>query len=414
MRRIYLDYAATTPLAPEAVEAMLPWLEDEYGNPSSLHADGRSAKDAIDEAREIVSGALGCLFAEVVFTGSGTEAANLAILGAALHNTDSSRSRILLGAAEHHCVLHTQTLLERFGYRVDLIPVDREARVSPSGLASLLGDDVLLVSVMHANNELGTINSIRELSDLAHGVGALMHTDAVQTFGRPWRVDELDADLVSISAHKINGPKAVGALYQRAGVKLQPLIVGGGQEREMRAGTENVAGIAGCGAAVRLRTRLYRSSGPASDHGAGTRGPSTAQPSPGLGDSAQDDGFGGARSRQEVARAAFISKLTERGFVPTTSSFEDVLPGHAHLRLPGVDAETMLIRLDRMELSASSGAACSSGSLEPSHVLLACGYSERESREGLRFTFPIDADLAEAEEAAERVIEAADGIRKHR
>jgi cysteine desulfurase len=383
MRRIYLDHAATTPLAPEALEAMLPWLEDEYGNPSSLHADGRSAKDAIDEAREVVSGALGCLFAEVVFTGSGTEAANLAILGAALHNKDRSRSRILLGAAEHHCVLHTQPLLERFGYCVELIPVDREARVSPSALASLLGDDVLLVSVMHANNELGSLNTVRPLADLAHGVGALMHTDAVQTFGRPWRVDDLDADLVSISAHKINGPKGVGALYLRAGVKLQPLIVGGGQEREMRAGTENVAGIAGFGAAVRLRGKRKL---------------------------AQDDG----RSSQEQARDAFVAELVSHGFVPTLSSFDEVLPGHAHLRLPGVDAETMLIRLDRMELSASSGAACSSGSLEPSHVLLACGYSERESREGLRFTFPIDADLAEAEEAAERVIEAADGIRRHR
>jgi len=382
MKRIYLDHAATTPLAPEAAEAMRPWLDGEFGNPSSLHLEGRRAKDAIDEARETLAEALGCEFGEVVFTSSGTEAANLAILGTALKNEDPRRNRILLGAAEHHCVLHTKPLLERLGFHVELMPVDREAQVHPEALGSLLGDDVLLVSVMHANNEIGTINPEAELAALTHEVGALFHTDAVQTFlvdSLP-RLSNLAADLVSVSAHKVNGPKGVGALYQRAGVKLQPISLGGGQEREVRAGTENVAGIVGFGAAGRARS----------------------QGTPAVSDS------------QRQARDLFLQKLEDAGFVRTAKHFDSVLPGHAHVRLLRVDAETMLIRLDRMGVAASSGAACSSGSLEPSHVLLACGYTKEEAKEGLRFSFPSDADLDEANEAADRVIEAGNAIRSSR
>jgi cysteine desulfurase len=365
MTRIYLDHAATTPVLPEVAEAMAPWLRSGFGNPSSLYEEGRRAKDAIDEAREKLSSALGCLFAEVLFTSSGTEAANMAILGAALANEDRSRDRVLLGAAEHHCVLHTRPLLERLGYHVELIPVNRIARARLDALEEMIGPDVLLVSVMAANNELGTLQPVREVGELCKASGSLFHCDSVQMFG------PVDADLATYSAHKLYGPKGVGAIYVRAGTRLKPLAVGGGQEREMRAGTENVAGIVGFGAAVTAHTA----------------------PTP-------------------LARDRFLDRLVAAGFVATVPDRADALAGHAHVRLPGVDAETMLIRLDRMGVSASSGAACSSGSLEASHVLLACGYSEREAREGLRFTFGRFSTVAEAEEAASRVIAAAEPVRK--
>ncbi len=379
MKRIYLDHAATTPVLPEVAEAMEPWLGGSYGNPSSLHEEGRRARAAVDEARETLSRHLGCLFAEVLFTSSGTEAANLAILGAALANEDTSRRRVLLGAAEHHCVLHTAPLLRRLGYVVELIPVDRTARVRVDAIAEMLGDDVLLVSVMHANNELGTIQPVREVAALSRQHGALFHCDAVQTFAT---ASELEADLVSYSAHKVYGPKGIGAIYVKAGTRVKPLAVGGGQEREMRAGTENVAGIVGFAAAVKARGRTeVRHTG------------------------------SGVNYALRLARDTFLDLLVDAGFVPTMPNRDDSLDGHAHVRLPGVNAETMLIRLDRMGVSASSGAACSSGSLEPSHVLLVCGYSEQEAKEGLRFTLGRPTTIGDAEEAANRVIEAADAIR---
>lgn len=371
MTRIYLDHAATTPTLPEVHAAMVPWLEREFGNPSSLHEEGRTARAAIDQAREVLSGHLGCLFAEVLFTSSGTEAANLAIIGAALANDDTSRRRILLGVAEHHCVLHTQPFLERLGYAVELVPVDSIARVRLDELERMLGADVLLVSLIHANNEFGTIQPVEEVVALARKHGALFHSDAVQTRGHP-HLGRPDADLLTFSAHKINGPKGVGAIYIRAGTKVKPVMVGGGQEREMRSGTEDVAGIVGFAAAVSAIPPTFDSR----------------------------------------PRDLFLDCLLSNGFVATVPNRADVLPGHAHVRYPGIDAETMLIRLDRAGVSASSGAACSSGSLEPSHVLLACGYTEKESKEGLRFTFGHSTTVEDAEEAARRVIECAEAVRR--
>jgi cysteine desulfurase len=365
VKRLYLDHAATTPLLPEAREAMLPWL-DQFGNPSSLHAEGRAAKDAIDQAREILSDSLGCLFAEVLFTSSGTEAANLAILGAALNNSDTKRNRILLGATEHHCVLHTQPLLKKLGYLVDLLPVDKNSQTKVENL----GDDVLLLSLMHANNETGAIQPVHEVAELCRENGVLFHCDAVQTF---LKFPLPDADLLTLSAHKVNGPKGVGAIRIRAGVKLQPLMLGGGQEREMRAGTENVAGIAGFGAAVHKNRQ-------------------------------------NPTNLREI-RDGFLVHLSPDA-VPTVPDKTQTLDTHAHIRFPGIDAETMLIKLDRMGVAASSGAACSSGSLEPSHVLLAMGYSPQEAKEGLRFTFGLGNTFEQAVEAANRVNQAADEIRK--
>lgn len=362
LKRIYLDYAATTPVAPEVAKAMRPWLESEFGNPSSLHYEGRRARQAIDEARERLSDRLGCLFAEVLFTSSGTEAANLALIGSAL--AGKRRKRILLGATEHHCVLNTQPLLERLGYQVEHIPVDRHGAVDIVWLSENVDDQVLLISVQHANNELGTLQPIREVSLIARRVGAMLHLDAVQTLGTRFFnskvLDQLRVDLATFSAHKIYGPKGVGAIYIRAGTRLSPLSLGGGQEREMRAGTENVVGIVGFGEAVRL---------PIAD--------------------------------PRDARDAFLDHLNTMRFVPTVPDRDMTLDGHAHVLQPGKDAETTLIRLDRAGVSASSGAACSSGSLEASHVLLACGYSPKEAKEGLRFTFGSGSTIDEAIKAAE-------------
>jgi cysteine desulfurase len=378
MSRIYLDFAATTPLLPEARQAMEPWLGESFGNASSLHQDGRKARQAVDESREILSGALGCLFAEAIFTSGGTEAANTAMIGVALGNTDSRRTRILISAVEHHCVLHTAPMLHRLGYRVETLPVDRCGVLDLEALDQAVLDDVLLVSVMHANNEIGTIQPVQEVSSIARQHGALFHCDAVQTFlSLPWTVEDLGADLISISAHKTYGPKGAGVLYVRAGTQLTPLLTGGGQEREMRAGTENVAAIAGFGAALAALSHAEN------------------------------------RKRTRAARDLFVARLEElrpEGLQWTVSR-DLTLPGHAHLRFEGLSAESMLILLDRLGVSASSGAACSAGSLEPSHVLLACGYSPEEAKEGLRFTFGATTTETEAARAAEIVAEAAGKLR---
>lgn len=360
MNRIYLDHAATTPLLPEAAQAMQE-AAARFGNPSSLHAEGRAAKETIDGAREVLSGALDCEFGEVIFTSGGTEAANLAILGAALGNSEERRKRILLSAGEHHCVLETRQVLQRLGYMVEVLPIDKDARVRPFTVT----EDVLLVACMHANNETGSYQPIGEIASQCRHFGTLFFCDAVQTFLSDPRPD---ADLVSLSAHKVGGPKGVGALYVRAGVKLKPVIAGGGQEREMRAGTENLTGIAGFSAAIRH------------------------QP---------------ADSR-ELSRNAFLDKLNR----PCPG--KGVLPGHAHVRFPGASAESMLILLDRMGVSAGSGAACSSGSVEASHVLLAAGYSEPEAKEALRFTFGKTTSVEEAVEAAGRVVEAVQVVTSQR
>lgn len=377
MNRIYLDHAATTPLLPSVKEAMLPWLSSEFGNPSSLYQEGAKAKAAIDQAREVLSGVLGCLFGEVLFTSSGTEAANLALIGTALaHKGD--RDTVVVAATEHHCVFHTRSVLKKLGYKVITAPVDRFARADLEVLRDLVDDKTLLVSVMHANNELGTVNDVSAVSQLCRESGALFHCDAVQTFpwlnDKRWTVEDLGADLVTVSAHKIGGPKGVGALYVKGGTDIEPVIAGGGQERDMRAGTENVAGIVGFGEATKQRVK--------------------------------DTSYTTYRT---CARDAFMEAL-EGGYVLSAEGAE-TLTGHLHLRFPGASTESMLILLDRMGVAASSGAACSSGSVEQSHVLLACGWSQQEANEGLRFTFGGETTVEESREAAKRVTEAANSIR---
>jgi cysteine desulfurase len=325
MRRIYLDHAATSPLRPEVREAMLPWLDS--GNASSQHEEGRRARQAIDVARERISTAMGFEFAETLFTSGGTEAANLAIVGFAL-GYDGPHRRIVMGASEHQCVLETTAILRRLGFVVDLLRVDREGRVPATDIG-----EAALISMMHANNETGAINDLGAWSRIARSVGAVLHSDCVQTFGKI--PIPLEVDIATVSAHKLGGPKGIGAIGVRAGVKVKPLVAGGGQEREVRGGTENVAAIAGFGAVP----------------------------------------FGAAWPEFEFDLP---------GAVFTTTGPR--LAGITHVRFPGIQSESLLIRLDREGVAASAGAACSSGSLEASHVLLAAGYSEAEAREGVRFS----------------------------
>ncbi|MGI8922875.1 MAG: cysteine desulfurase family protein [Fimbriimonadales bacterium] len=374
MASIYFDHAATTPLDSRVREAMLPWLD--AGNPSSLHGFGRKARLAIDEARETIADTMGCLPGEVIFTSSGTEAANLALIGTALANR-SSRNEVLIGATEHHCVIETRATLERLGMAVHIIPA------MPGGWTELesVSENILLVSVMHANNETGAINDSEAIGRAVRINGAYYHCDAVQTFGvLPVKVDDLNSDLVSLSGHKIYGPKGVGALYVRAGTKIKPLLIGGGQERGMRAGTENVAAIVGFAEAAKI----------AFDSG------KTAE----------------IRDRfvSQVRSSLAEAELPTPVFTALDIDPQAVLPGHAHLRFPGISAESMLINLDRAGIAASSGAACSSGSIEPSHVLIATGLSEQEASEGLRFTFGRGNTIGEADEAAGIVAEVTGAI----
>lgn len=357
-------------------EAIAPWLFD-FGNPSSLHEEGRRARHAVDRARDEVAEALGCATGELVFTASGTEAVNLAILGTAIANQDPRRRRIVIGAADHHAALATAPCLEMLGYLVDYAPVERTTVTNVDAFEAMLGDDVLLVSLLHANNETGVLQPVERLAALAHQRGARVHVDAVQTFGRlAFRPPDLDADLLSVSGHKIGGPKGVGALYHRAGHPLKPIMVGGGQERELRAGTENVPGIVGFGRAA-----------------AEARIPSN-----------------GPRPARDACLRVLEDAGDPRMRLAADPRLVPVLDGHLHLRFEGLSAESLLILLDRLGVSASSGAACSAGSVEPSHVLLAAGFSRREAGEGLRFSFGAGQDEAFGREVGARVRTAVERI----
>lgn len=359
---IDLDAAASTrPIPPSARVREL--LEGRvWGNPSSLHAAGRRLKQTLDEAREVLAEAWRAEFGEVLFTSGGTEAANLALLGPALAH-HGPRRRVLVSRAEHHCVLHTLAVLERLGFQVDWLPVDRVGRVWIDGLEAELGEDVLMVVAMHANNELGTLNPVEDIRARCHSVGALFVCDSVQTFPA---LPPVEADLSFVSGHKFHGPPGVGAIRIRAGTPVEPVLRGGGQEREMRAGTENVAAALWMAEAV-LEHR---------EHPEWT-------------------------DQRRAARDAFADEL-DPSFVPTAPGVP-TLSGHLHGRFPGIDAETALIRFDRAGVLASSGAACSSGSVEPSHVMLACGYDAKEAGEALRFTFSKDVSPDLARDAARRV-----------
>lgn len=352
---IYLDHAATTPLDGRVLEAMLPYLTEHFGNPSSVYRLGRQARQALDEARQTVAEALHALPQEIVFTSSGTEADNLALKGVAEALRQAGRGRhIVTSAIEHHAVLHTCAHLEAQGFQVTYLPVDRDGLVDPEELERALRPDTVLVSLMYANNEIGTIEPLPELASVAHAHGVYVHTDAVQA-GAALSLDvqALGVDLLSLSAHKFYGPKGVGLLYARRGVPLQPQIHGGGQERGKRSSTENVAGIVGLAAALRLAQEEREN---------------------------YCTHCGALRERliegilQAIPGAVLTGHRTRR------------LPNHASFCFESVEGESLLVKLDQLGICASSGSACTAGALEPSHVLTALGLPPRLAQGSLRLT----------------------------
>jgi len=338
-RRIYVDYGATTPTDSRVVEAMVPYFTDKFGNAGSIHALGQEAREAVDRAREIVASAIGASPQEIVFTSGATEADNFAVLGAAWGNEARGR-HLITSSIEHHAVLEPCLFLEGRGFEVTYLPVDRTGWVDPDDVRRAIRPDTILISVMSANNEIGTLEPVAEIGRIARDRGILMHTDATQSVGiSPVHVDALSVDLLSLSAHKRYGPKGVGALYVRKGSKLTRVQGGGSQERNRRAGTENVPGIVGFGAALALALEVM-------DEEA---------------------------SQLRRLRDRLIDELARLDGAHLNGHRTDRLPGNINLSFEGADSESLLLALDFQGVAASSGSACTSGSLEPSHVLTAIG-----------------------------------------
>ena len=380
MEHIYLDHNATTPVRPEVLQAMLPFYGPEYGNPSSIHGLGREARQSIEKSREQVAAALACDPSEVVFTGSGTESDNQAIKGAVFANRDRG-DHIITTRIEHHAVLHSFEYLQKhFNIRTTFLGVDRYGLVDPEELRRTINQKTILVSVMQANNEVGTIQPLPELADICRENKALFHSDAVQAFGKlETDVKTLGVDLLSVSAHKIYGPKGTGALYVKKGTRLHPLIHGGGHERNRRAGTENAAGIVGLGAASELA--------------AGER-------------LAQWDRLTALRERLWRGIERNIPHVRRNGHP------EKSLPGTLNVSFEYVEGEGILLSLDMKGIAASSGSACTSGSLEPSHVLAAMGVPTEIAQGSLRFSLGRDNTEQQMDYAVEVLAQAVARLRE--
>jgi cysteine desulfurase len=368
--RIYLDHNATTPLDPEVVERMAWAMREVWGNASSVHHFGQQAKAALDDARGQVASLIGAEASEVIFTAGGTESDNLAIRGAAEALDAAGRKHLITSAIEHEAVLNTMKALAKRGWRVTIVPVDASGIVSADRLRSAITDDTALVSVMHANNEIGTIQPIAELAAIAHEHGALFHSDAVQSAGKiPVDVRALGVDLLTIAGHKFYGPKGTGALWVKRGVRLVAPITGGRQERSRRAGTENVPALVGFGAAATLAKTKAMAEAPR---------------------------LGALRDRLEAGVLASISGTARNG------AAEPRVANTTNISIDRIEAESILIGLDLAGIAVSSGSACSSGTLEPSHVLKAMGLPHPRTLGSIRFSFGTgntDADV-------DRVLEA--------
>lgn len=357
MRKVYLDHSATTPVRPEVAELMLTYLTTHFGNPSSIHSFGREAKKAQEIAREQVAGLIGANPQEIIFTSGGTEADNLAVIGVAQAYSKKGK-HLITSTIEHHAVLDTFEYLEKQGFKVTYIPVDSEGMVDPEDVEKAITDETTLISIMHVNNEVGTIQPIEEIGRIAKSKGVIFHTDAVQSVGKiPVDVNKLQVDLLTASSHKIYGPKGVGCLYVRKGVRLEPQFHGGGQERKRRPGTENLPGIVGFGKAAELA---------------------------------------GQELEQEMERLTELRDMLIRGILERIPEVK--LNGHREKRLPGnvnvsiryIEGESLLLSLDMKGIAASSGSACTSGSLDPSHVLLAMGIPHEIAHGSLRMTLGRD------------------------
>lgn len=348
---VYMDHSSTTPMDPAVAEAMHPFFSEKFGNPSSLYTIGREAKRAIEDSRQKVADLIGAKKEEIIFTGSGTESDNLAIKGTA-YNLRKKGNHIITSSIEHHAVYNTCKYLESQGFKVTYLPVNNEGLVDPGDVDRAINSETILISIMHANNEIGTIQPIEEIGKIAEEKDIIFHTDAVQTAGKiPVNVDALGVDLLSLSAHKIYGPKGVGALFAKKGTRLVPQLHGGGHERNIRSSTENVPGIVGFGKAAEL---------------------------------------GKERLPEERKLAALRDSLI-RGVLEIKDSYLNGhptkrLPNNANFRFSYIEGESMVLNLDMKGVAASTGSACSSTSLEPSHVLMAIGLKPEEAHGSLRLT----------------------------
>lgn len=351
---IYMDHAATTYVKPEVFEAMRPWFTENFGNPSSIYTIGRESKKAVEEARVQIANCLGAHSAEIYFTGSGTEADNWAIKGAAFANRKKGK-HIITSTIEHSAVLETFKFLEKEGFEATYLPVDEKGLINPDDLRKAIRPDTTLVSIMYANNEIGTIQPIKELAAIAREKGVLFHTDAVQAMGNiEVNVKELGVDMLSMSAHKFYGPKGIGVLYMRKGIRVGNFMHGGAQERNKRAGTENVAGAVGIATALKL---AY-------------------------------DNIGSYNEHLKKLSDRYINKVLERiPYVRLNGDREKRLPGNVNFSFRFVEGESLLLMLDMKGIQASSGSACTSGSLDPSHVLLAIGLPHEIAHGSLRISF---------------------------
>jgi cysteine desulfurase len=380
MRRVYLDHAATTPLHPAVVEAMLPYLRERFGNASSVHAWGREAREAVEAAREQVARLIGAQPDEITFTSGATESDNLAILGVAREQREArGRDHVITSAIEHHAVLHACEALQHEGFTVTVLSVDHYGLVDPDDLRRAITPRTALVTIMYANNEVGTIEPVTEIGRLCREAGVLFHTDAVQAAGHiPCRVDQLYCDLLSLTAHKMYGPKGTGALYVRRGVRLRPLQYGGGHEFGRRPGTENVAGIVGLGKAAELAAAEMAAEA----------------------------------ERQRALRDRFIAQVFEQiSDVRLNGHPVKRLPNNINLSFAGVEGESLLLNLDLAGIACSTGSACSSGTTEPSHVLQALGVPYEVIRGSLRFTLGRDTTADDLDYTLETLVEVVGRLR---
>jgi len=352
MKKIYMDHAATTPVRPEALTAMQPYFSKRFGNPSSLHFLGQEAKHALEKSRPKVANLIGANPSEIIFTSGGTEANNLVLIGTAFANR-SRGNHIITSKIEHHAILDTCHWLEKQGFEVTYLPVDKQGMVDPKKAEESIRKDTVLVSIMHANNEIGTLQPIEEIGKICHEKGICFHTDAVQSVGKvPIDVEKMDTDMLSMSSHKLYGPKGVGALFVKSGTRLQSTMHGGGQESGLRSGTENITGIVGFAKAAELAKKEIK---------------------------------------QESRRLTQLRNNLTKGILRIENSSltghpEKRLPNNAHFCFKYIEGEALILTLSDYGIAASTGSACSSKSLEPSHVLLAMGMKHEEAHGSLRLT----------------------------
>jgi len=378
LKRIYLDHAATTPVHPEVREAVLPFMGEYFGNPSSVHSFGREVKKAIEEAREKVASLVGAKPEEIIFTSGATESDNWAIFGIAKAN-EKKGNHIITSNIEHHAVGDACEMLEKMGFEVTYLPVDENGLLHPEQVEAAITEKTILVTIMHGNNEIGTIQPIKEIGEIVKAKGVYFHTDAVQTTGQiPVNVNELKVDLMSISAHKMYGLKGVGALYVRKGTKLGKFIYGGAQERRKRSGTENIVGIISLGKAAEIAQRELEQ----------------------------------RMAHNTKLRDKLINGILEKiPHVRLNGDREKRLPNNVNMSFQYVEGESLLLNLDLKGIAASSGSACTSGSLDPSHVLLAIGLSHEIAHGSLRMTVGSDNTEADIDYVLEVLPEIMDRLR---